>query len=146
MESRLKNKFFSIKKCHSYILAHVYLKKVKENILLIYCSFKNHLNKKNYKCCWFNVVNDQCHTQTSLSLWKIYMQRKVGRRKRARGASPFPNLWSLALCYQSLACHVHFVLASMQKMKHLRRTNGHLLSSASFFNQAQLKSWAWLKA
>ena len=36
-------------------------------------------------------------------------------------------LTSLALCYQSLACHVHFVLASMQKMKHLRRKNGHLL-------------------
>ena len=25
------------------------------------------------------------------------MQRKVGRRKWARGASPFPNLWSLDL-------------------------------------------------
>ena len=55
------------------------------------------------------------------------MQRKMGRRKGARGALPFANLWSLALCYQSLACHVHFVLASMQKMKHLRRKNGHLL-------------------
>ena len=102
-------------------------KESKRKHLLINCSFKNHLNKTNNKCCWFNVVNDQCHAQTSLSLWKIYMQRKVGRRKRARGASPFPNLWSLALCYQSLACHVHFVLASMQKMKLLRRKNGHLL-------------------
>ena len=94
--------------------------------LLIDCSFKNHLNKTNNKCCWFNVVNDQCHTQTSFSMKNLHA-RKVGRRKRARGASPFPNLWSLALCYQSLACHVHFVLAFMQKMNHLRRRNGHLL-------------------
>ena len=49
------------------------------------------------------------------------MQGKVGSRKRARGALPFPNLWSLALCHQSLACHLHFTLASMQKMKNLRR-------------------------
>lgn len=49
------------------------------------------------------------------------MQRKVGRRKRARGALPFPNLWSLVLTSHSHKCHLHFALASMQEMKHLSR-------------------------
>ena len=49
------------------------------------------------------------------------MQRTVGRGKPARGALPFPNLLSLSLCHQSLVCHLHFALASLQKMKHLSR-------------------------
>ena len=100
MESGFKNKFFlSKKKCHSYILAEVYLKKVKENILLSDCSFKNHLNNKNYKCCWFNVVNDQRHIQTSLSLYEKFICK--GRWEGENGQE--------VLCLFPTYCPFHFV-------------------------------------
>lgn len=106
------------------MLAHVYLKKVKENILLIDCSFKI-----------TNVV-DSMLLMTSAIPRPLSLYEKFTCKGRWEGENGqevlrlFPTygpLTSLALCYQSLACHVHFVLASMQKMKHLRRKNGHLL-------------------
>ena len=73
--------------------------------------------------------------RAQMSLWQL---RKAGRRRWLRclhlSFFSFPRslVQGLTLNHQSLKCHSHFMLASMQKTKHLRRLELNLCMAILF--------------